>query len=167
MTPISGVSANRSSVIGPHPATAIVKLNFSFPLRDRSALQKLIAQHTVLSRDELYSRFSPSVGQYGALRGWLLSQGLKITHVGADRLQMTAQGTQSYTYENYSKQYSGLRFEQQTDPLPMTFRTPTSLARLTAWAVAILIKLTHAISRIKAAISQRLLIRAVDIFFPL
>jgi hypothetical protein len=45
--------------------------------------------------------------------------------------------------------------------LPKTLRTPTSFARLTAWAVERLIKFTQAINRMNAAMSHNTLSRLI------
>ena len=71
-----------------------IKLNFAFPLRDQAALDRLIAQeaktHPYLSRAQLYNRFSPPQPQVDAAQTWLQGNGFRITHVGADRLAITA-----------------------------------------------------------------------------
>jgi photosystem II stability/assembly factor-like uncharacterized protein len=71
-----------------------ISLNFGLPLRDQTALNALIVEeaktHRQLSRAQIEARFSPPVAQYEALRSWLTEEGYTITHVGADRLEMTA-----------------------------------------------------------------------------
>src|SRR5438105_12829094 len=77
-----------------HSPGAVIRLNFGFPLRDRAALDRLIEQqaktHTSLSRSELYDRFTPPVDQVDALRQWLAGAGFQVTHVGLDRMAVTA-----------------------------------------------------------------------------
>ena len=77
-----------------HAPTAELGLNFAFPLRDKAGLDRLIAQeaktHHYLTRAELYARFAPPAAQVDALRSWLVGRGFRITHVGADRMAITA-----------------------------------------------------------------------------
>ena len=91
------VSQKVAAYVRPHAQKAVINLNFGFPLRDRAALDKLIAQqaktHSYLSRDELYTRFSPPNGQIDALRTWLQTNGFTVTHVGLDRMAVTASAT--------------------------------------------------------------------------
>ena len=88
------VSSKTAAYLRPHARNAEVRLNFSLPLRDRAGLDALIAQegrtHHYQSRDELYARFSPPQAQVTALSSWLVSNGFRITHVGADRLTLGA-----------------------------------------------------------------------------
>jgi photosystem II stability/assembly factor-like uncharacterized protein len=88
-TPMGGVES-----LGPVVSTGSITLNFGLPLRNETALNALIVEeaktHRELSRSQIYARFSPPVAQYDALRSWLVSEGYTVTHVGADRLEMTA-----------------------------------------------------------------------------
>jgi photosystem II stability/assembly factor-like uncharacterized protein len=80
--------------IGRVVPAAPISLSFGLPLRNATALNALIVAeaktHREMSRADIYARFSPPKAQYEALRTWLVSQGYTITHVGADRLEMTA-----------------------------------------------------------------------------
>ncbi len=91
------VAQGRATLLGHHPANATIKLNFGFPIADQAGLDRLIAQesksHAYISRDELYQRFAPPASQQQALAGWLESQGLKVTHVGVDRMAIGVSGT--------------------------------------------------------------------------
>ena len=77
-----------------HAPTAELGLNFAFPLRDKAGLDRLIAQeaqtHHYLTRAQLYARFAPPAAQVNALRSWLVGRGFRITHIGADRMAITA-----------------------------------------------------------------------------
>jgi photosystem II stability/assembly factor-like uncharacterized protein len=88
------VSSHAATRLQHHPASSSIELSFALPLRDKAGLDALIARqaktHTTTSRAELYARFSPSRAQYAALRHWLVSSGFKVTHVGADRLAISA-----------------------------------------------------------------------------
>ncbi|MFZ0665087.1 MAG: Ig-like domain repeat protein [Acidimicrobiales bacterium] len=91
---------NAKTAVGPIKALGAVfanssiSLNFGLPLGNVAALNGLIVAeaktHKELSRAQIYQRFSPPVAQYQALRNWLIAEGYTITHVGADRLEMTA-----------------------------------------------------------------------------
>ena len=74
--------------------TPQLSLSFNLPLRDRAGLDRLIAQesrtHRYVSRQQIYDRFVPPRAQYDALRNWLQGQGFTVTHVGADRLALSA-----------------------------------------------------------------------------
>src|SRR5262245_42914534 len=91
------VANGKAQLLGPHPAGATLKLNFGYALSDMPALNALIARqaktHAYLSRAQLYNRFSPKPRQVNQLRTWLNSKGFVITHVGADRLALTARAT--------------------------------------------------------------------------
>ena len=95
------LSNGRASFVKPHPANAQLKLNFAYPIADRAGLDALIAQeartHRYISREDLYTRFSPPTRQVGALESWLTSQGFKVTHTGADRMGLTAGPTSTPT----------------------------------------------------------------------
>lgn len=88
-TPMRGVR-----LVGAASARATISLNFGLPLRNTAALDALISKeaktHRDVPRSELYAEFSPPAAQYEALRKWLVQQGYRITHVGADRLEITA-----------------------------------------------------------------------------
>ena len=77
-----------------HKASSRLTLNFGLPLRDKAGLDKLIQAeawtHRYPSRAELYRRFSPSKAQYNALRVWLTRHGFRVTHLGHDRLMISA-----------------------------------------------------------------------------
>jgi photosystem II stability/assembly factor-like uncharacterized protein len=87
----------KASFVRPHPASARMSVSFGFPLRDKAGINALIAReartHVYLTRAQLYAKFSPPRAQVAALRRWLRSQGLKVTHEGRDRLLVTASGT--------------------------------------------------------------------------
>ena len=87
----------KASYVKPHPANARLRVNFGYPLADKAGLDALIAQesqsHRYISRDDLYSRFSPPTRQVGALESWLKSHGFTVTHTGADRMALTATAT--------------------------------------------------------------------------
>ena len=91
------VQHHNASFLRPHPANARLSVSFGLPLRSRAGINSLIAQeartHQYLSRAQLYARFSPPKAQYNALGRWLESKGLRITHLGADRLMVTVSGT--------------------------------------------------------------------------
>jgi photosystem II stability/assembly factor-like uncharacterized protein len=91
------VATGKAQVVGPHAAAATLKLNFGYALNDVKGLNALIAQeaksHQYLSRPQLYARFSPKQQQVDQLRTWLNSNGFTVTHVGADRLALTAQAS--------------------------------------------------------------------------
>src|SRR4051812_2375979 len=88
------VSRHKAALVGRHSPKSVIRLHFGLPLRDRAALDALIAEqaktHTTLSRDELRSRFSPPSDQIGALRSWLEGKGFTVTHLSPDRLGVTA-----------------------------------------------------------------------------
>jgi photosystem II stability/assembly factor-like uncharacterized protein len=88
------VAHGAAAYVRPHPLQAQIKVNFGLPLRDRASLDALIAQeaktHRHLTRGQLYARFSPPQAQLDALRGWLRANGFSVTHVGLDRLAVTA-----------------------------------------------------------------------------
>jgi photosystem II stability/assembly factor-like uncharacterized protein len=88
------VSSGRAKLLGRHPSGAELKLRFALPIRDRAKLDALIAvqarTHTHLSHQQVYDAFSPPREQLAALRVWLEREGFTITHVGADRLALTA-----------------------------------------------------------------------------
>lgn len=77
----------------PHPAKADIGLNFSFPLRDKAGLDRLIMQeartHHYLTRAQIYARFAPPRSQYDALRSWLIANSFRVTHVAADRMSIS------------------------------------------------------------------------------
>jgi photosystem II stability/assembly factor-like uncharacterized protein len=76
-----------------------ISLNFGLPVRNEKALNALIVEeaktHRQLSRAQIYARFSPPQAQYAALKSWLVKEGYTITHVGADRLAVTAKAPAS------------------------------------------------------------------------
>ena len=80
--------------IGTASRSGSVELNFGLPLHNMTALNALIVAeaktHREATRAQIYSMFAPPKAQYSALRQWLVSKGFTITHVGADRLEMTA-----------------------------------------------------------------------------
>src|ERR1700742_2337613 len=57
------VAEGKATLIGRHDPSATTRLTLGSPTADKAGLDKLIAQesssHAYLSRDELYSRFSP------------------------------------------------------------------------------------------------------------
>ena len=77
-----------------HARGAELKLSFAFPLRDKAGLDRLIAQQAKThqlpqpSRDLRELLTSAVAGD--ALRNWLVAKGFTVTHVGADRLALTA-----------------------------------------------------------------------------
>jgi photosystem II stability/assembly factor-like uncharacterized protein len=77
-----------------HKGSTRLTLTFGLPLRDKAGLDRLIQEeawtHTYPTRAELYRRFSPSQAQYRALRGWLVAHGFRVTHLGRDRLLISA-----------------------------------------------------------------------------
>jgi photosystem II stability/assembly factor-like uncharacterized protein len=91
------VASGKATLLHAHAANARIKLSFGFPIRNKAALEQLIAQqattHRHLTREQLYARFSPTQAQVDDLSGWLTSQGFQITHVGADRLNLSATAT--------------------------------------------------------------------------
>jgi len=91
--PASSVPHPGATYLHPHPKTADIGLNFAFPLRNRAALDQLIAQeaktHRYLTRAQLYARFSPPPAQFDALQAWLARNGFRITHLSPDRLAIT------------------------------------------------------------------------------
>ena len=95
-TPLD-VSAHQATLLHHHPAGALLSLNFTLPLSHRDQLNALIAQeaksHTYLTHRQAYARFSPSEAQLRRVSGWLESSGFRITHVGADRMSLTAAAT--------------------------------------------------------------------------
>jgi photosystem II stability/assembly factor-like uncharacterized protein len=88
------VAERTTHAIQQHAPAAELTLRFAFPLRDKAGLDSLIAEqaktHRYLTRPQLYARFSPPQAQVNALRHWLVGNGFKVTHVGADRLALTA-----------------------------------------------------------------------------
>jgi photosystem II stability/assembly factor-like uncharacterized protein len=88
------LSNGEATLVRPHPKDAEIVLNFGFPIQNQAGLDALIAQqartHQHLTREQLYARFSPTQQQYGALRTWLVARGFTVTHVGADRLALSA-----------------------------------------------------------------------------
>ena len=91
------VAHRTAQTVSRHPLTSEIGLNFGFALRNHAALDALIQQeattHHYLSRPQLYARVSPPEAQVDALRSWLLARGFRITHVGADRMAITAYAT--------------------------------------------------------------------------
>ncbi len=81
-------------LVAPVAKPADISLNFGFALRNVDQLNALIVAeartHRELSRAQIYARFSPPQAQYNALRTWLQSNGFTVTHIGRDRLEMTA-----------------------------------------------------------------------------
>ncbi|HLK44996.1 MAG TPA: protease pro-enzyme activation domain-containing protein, partial [Acidimicrobiales bacterium] len=86
-------------LIGRVSAPAELSLNFGLPITNITGLNALIVAesrtHRQMSRAQIYARFSPPQAQYNALRTWLQSQGFTVTHVGRDRLEMTAKAPAS------------------------------------------------------------------------
>ncbi len=91
------VERGKARLVGPHPANSVISVDLGLPLRNMSGLNWLIANeaktHTYISRTQLYDTYSPPTSQVAALRTWLQSTGLQITHAGLDRLSLTATGT--------------------------------------------------------------------------
>ena len=92
---IPGAAAShRAGYVRPHPESADIGLSFAFPLRDKAGLDQLIAQeartHQYLTRAQIYARFAPPAAQVNALRSWLIGRGFRVTHIGADRMAITA-----------------------------------------------------------------------------
>src|SRR4051794_2939373 len=91
------VTSGTAKLLRPHRQSAKLTLNFSFPLRNSAALDRLIARqaktHQHMSRSALYRRFSPSQAQVSALGVWLQARGFRITHVGRDRLTLSARAS--------------------------------------------------------------------------
>jgi len=91
---VPGAAAKHAGYVGRHPANSQIGLNFAFPLRDKAGLDQLIAQeartHQYLTRAQIYARFAPPAEQVNALRSWLVNRGFKVTHIGADRMAITA-----------------------------------------------------------------------------
>jgi len=77
-----------------HKASSRLTLSFGLPLRNKAGLDRLIQEeawtHHSPTRAELYRRFSPSKAQYNALRLWLTRHGFRVTHLGRDRLLISA-----------------------------------------------------------------------------
>jgi len=94
VAPIPGAATRPAGYVRPHPASADIGLSFAFPLRDKAGLDRLIAQeartHQFLTRAQIYSRFAPPAAQVDALRSWLVGRGFRVTHIGADRMAITA-----------------------------------------------------------------------------
>ena len=110
------VAHGTAGYVRPHPPAAELKVNFGLPIRDRSSLDTLIAQeartHRYLTRGQLYARFSPPPAQVDALNHWLRTHGFRITHVGLDRLGVTAVATTAVVQRTLHVQindYSGPR----------------------------------------------------------
>jgi photosystem II stability/assembly factor-like uncharacterized protein len=92
--PGAAAAQRPATKLGHHASSAQIGLSFGFPMRDKAGIEALIAQeartHRYLTRAQLYARFSPPQAQVDALTSWLTSHGFRITHVGADRLAVTA-----------------------------------------------------------------------------
>jgi photosystem II stability/assembly factor-like uncharacterized protein len=88
------VSHGTAKLISAHAPQAQIGLSFGFPLRSKTRLDLLIQQeartHHYLTREQLYSRFAPSQARVDALRAWLTSHGFRVTHIGLDRMAVTA-----------------------------------------------------------------------------
>jgi photosystem II stability/assembly factor-like uncharacterized protein len=99
MTDIGRTPLRAVKPVGRVAAAASVSLNFGLALRNKTALNALIVEeaktHHQMSRADIYARFSPPKAQYKALRNWLVGEGYTVTHVGADRLEMTARAPAS------------------------------------------------------------------------
>ena len=91
------VERGKARLVGPHPANSVLSVDLGLPLRNMAGLNWLIANeaktHTYISRTQLYDTYSPPASQVAALRTWLQSKGLQISHAGLDRLSLTATGT--------------------------------------------------------------------------
>ena len=76
------VAHGTAKYVGPHPAGALLSVNFGFPLRNRAALDRLIAYeaktHHYLTRDQLYAQYSPPSAQLEALQSWLVGKGFRV-----------------------------------------------------------------------------------------
>jgi photosystem II stability/assembly factor-like uncharacterized protein len=88
------VAGRKAGYLRPHAPGSELRLNFGLPLRNKAALDRLIAReaktHRYVSRARLYARFSPPQAQLNALGSWLTAHGFRITHVGRDRLSIAA-----------------------------------------------------------------------------
>ena len=91
------VASGAASLLHAHDTGSRISLTFGFPIRDKAALEQLVAQqaktHQHLTRAQLYARFSPLQSQVDGLRTWLVGQGFQVTHIGADRLNVSATAT--------------------------------------------------------------------------
>src|SRR5580765_3456633 len=121
-----------------HAASSKLTLNFAFPLRNKAGLDRLIARqaktHRHMSRAELYRRFSPPQAQVTALANWLTVRGFKITHVGHDRLTLSARASTATIQRALGTKiadfrHSGVRY-QSVQVKPYAFFANTTPAQL-------------------------------------
>ena len=94
------VAKNSAHYLGPHNPASILSLNFGLPLFNVKALNAMIMKeaitHRYMTRAQIYARFSPSVGQFNALRSWLVQHGFAINHVSLDRLSISARASTAH-----------------------------------------------------------------------
>jgi photosystem II stability/assembly factor-like uncharacterized protein len=92
-----GTAADR--LVGAVAKSSSITVNIGLPLRNQRGLNALIVAeartHRELGRAAIYAQFSPPVAQYNALRDWLRANGFVVTHLGRDRLEVTAKAPAS------------------------------------------------------------------------
>src|SRR5206468_3450165 len=92
--------------------------------------------HTQMSRAALYRRFSPSKAQVAAFGAWLQARGFRITHVGRDRLTISARASTATIEKTLGTKiawyrHPAVQFQSRTVK-PYAFFANTKPARLPA-----------------------------------
>jgi pseudomonalisin len=87
----------RGRLIGKAPGSMRIKVSTTLPLRDRSAINRLIEERTILSRREVVRRFSPTTAEVHSVTAYLASEGFKGLRVSSDRLLVTGSATVAET----------------------------------------------------------------------
>jgi pseudomonalisin len=78
---------------GRAPAAQKLEISAVLPLRDASAINRLIASRTILSPVQVRARFSPTAGAVATVERYLRQKGFRRLSVAADRLLVTGQAT--------------------------------------------------------------------------
>jgi pseudomonalisin len=81
------------ALLGRAPANQALRISVTLPLRDASAVGRLIETHTVLTPAQVRARFSPTQSSVTAVESYLRQKGFAHLSVAGDRLLVTGDTT--------------------------------------------------------------------------
>jgi pseudomonalisin len=100
-------------LVGGAPAGQALKISAVLPLRSASAINRLIAAHTVLTRAQVRARFSPTTATVNRVERYLRARGFRHLSVAGDRLLVTGQATVSQAERAFDTTISTYRLDGQ------------------------------------------------------
>jgi pseudomonalisin len=101
------------AALGAAPASQRLTISATLPLRNRAAIDSLIAQRTILSAAQVRARFSPTAATAASVASYLRSQGFTRLSVAQNRLLVTGSATVAQAERAFDTQISTYRLNGQ------------------------------------------------------